>query len=416
MSDEIMEGLTSIAAQEIILSLADGVVPHEGTQLFTAGRVRWLNSLNRDLGNLAGDEFKRGRIRIINGRNGDGKTHLMHLIRKQALDAGFAVSYVVISKNTPLFRSDRVYAEIGKSLTTTHIREEGGLRTILNPSAPDPFVAPDFLQKAEAIRQLPGIDPRFATVVYRFCTQQVVNVDQEQDMLLLGAWLEGSHQQLQGMGVNTKIDQTIGNSLLKSLVITLRHFGLRGLVILIDEVESVLSLSKKQRDDSYQTLRLLIDRESAPAHTFMAASTTPPMFTNTERGIQTYPALWSRLRPVGNQAYVNYNDTIVDLTRTPLTEADFFTVGKRIRDIHGLAYNWNPSARVSDSFIEAAAKVAATGRLTLFYSQTRVYVKLITGILDVAEQNDGFVASASGLEGLFGETDEQLHEAATGAR
>jgi len=407
---EAVNRLGSDEAQAIVRSLNDGVVPKEGAHLFTAGREKWLKSLGRDLDNLSGDSPRGGRIRIINGRNGDGKTHLMHLIRNMALEADLAVSYVVISKDIPLFKSDRVYGAIGRSLITNHHREQGGLRAILNPEAPDPAIAANFNERAESIRKLPGLDARFATVLYKFCTQQVTNIDQDQDMMLLGAWLEGSHQQLPGLGVNTKIDQTIGNTLLKSLLVALRHFGIPGLVILIDEVESILSLSKKQRDDSYQTLRLLIDRESMPGNTLVAASTTPPMFTDAEKGIQTYPALWSRLKPVGISDYVNYNDTLMDLTRTPLQEADFITIGKRIRDIHRRAYEWNPAERVDDSFLEKAAKIAAAGKLTFFFSPTRVFVKLITFVLDLAEQNEEFSPSPDNLEDLFGQADESLQE------
>lgn len=410
---ELVNQLSIDEAQAIIVSLSDGVVPKEGAHLFTAGREKWLQSLSRDLTSLASATNRSGRLRIVNGKNGDGKTHLMHLIRNMALDAGFAVSYVVISKDIPLYKSDRVYSAIGRSLITSHHREQGGLRAILHPEAPDPAIAANYHERTESIRKLPGLDPRFATVLYKFCTQQLANVDQDQDMLLLGAWLEGTNQQVAGLGVNTKIDQTIGNALLKSLVIALRHFGLPGLVILIDEVESILSLTQKQRDDSYQTLRLLVDREAMPSNTLIAASTTPPMFTDSDKGLQSYPALWSRLKPSGLSDYIDYKGTLIDLTRTPLQKVDFVTIGKRIRDIHQRACEWDPAERVTDSFIEEAARIAAAGRLTFFFSPTRVFVKLITLVLDVAEQNDTFAPSTDNLEDLFGQANDSLQETAT---
>ena len=74
--------------------------------------------------------------------------------------------------------------------------------------------------------------------------------------------------------------------LLQSLVLTLRHFGLQGLVVLVDEVESVLSLRRPQREESYRTLRLLVDRQKLPNRTLIVSFTTPTMFTDTERGMR----------------------------------------------------------------------------------------------------------------------------------
>ena len=306
--------LSRTTSRSIIGSLVDGVVPRVGAHLFTAGRERWLQSLEEDLEDLADEASLDGRLRIINGRNGDGKTHLMHLLKQQALDAGFAVSYVVISDQVPLHRWDLVYGEIGRSLSTRSQPDAPGLRTILNPRSPDPSVVTDFMQKAISARTLGGIHPSFAEVIYRYCTEQTVNVDAEQDMLLLGSWLEGHSHRLAGMGVGGVVDRTNGAAMLRSLALTLQHFGFHGLVILVDEVESVLNQTTPRRRESYQTLRLLVDRENMPVHTLVAASTTPPMYTDQQRGMSTYPALWSRVRNESPSDFVNYNATLIDLT------------------------------------------------------------------------------------------------------
>lgn len=403
-----VHGLTAVGARSIIDSLSSGVVPRDGAQLFTAGRERWLTSLSEDLDDLASDECGEGRLRVFIGRNGDGKTHLMQLLRRRALDAGFAVSYVVISAETPLYRADRVYAAIGSSVTANSKGRQPGLRSILDPESPDPSIAADFADRAATIRRISGIDPRFASVVYRYCTRQTVNVDQEQDLLLLGSWLEGVPGRLAGMGVTGQVDASNGASILRSAVLVLRHFGLRGLVILVDEVESVLNLRRPQRRDSYQSLRLLIDRENLPNHALLVASMTPPMFTDADLGIQTYPALWSRLQPEGRADFVNYNSTLVDLTRTPLSEDDFFAIGQRIREIHQYARAWDAADRVSNDFLRAAAATASQGRLTMVFSPTRVFVKLIAETLETAHQHPAFTASAEKLAERFGQVDESL--------
>jgi len=410
----MFEGIKSVSelsrstARSIIESLADGVVPRVGAHLFTAGREKWLHSLDEDLEDLSDDACYDGRLRIINGRNGDGKTHLMHLLRQRAWSAGFAVSYVVISDQVPLHRWDLVYGEIGKSIATRCHPESPGLRSILNPRSPDPDIAQDFVSKVVDIRSMSGLHPNFAEAIYRYCTEQTVNVDSQQDMLLLGSWLEGYASRLSGMGVTGKIDRANGAAMLRSVALALRRFGFRGLVILVDEVESVLSQTKPRRRESYQTLRLLVDRENMPAHTLIAASTTPPMYTDLERGMSTYPALWSRLKPELDTDFVNYNATLIDLTRTPLSKSDYLEIAQCIRAIHGQARGQDHLNRVQQSFLTAAANVAASGHLTLTYSPTRVFVKLITETLELAHQHPDYCPSTNDMDEQFGNIDQRI--------
>jgi hypothetical protein len=404
----VIAELPPAQARSIIESLVDGVVPRHGAHLFTAGREKWLESLEEDLDDMSDPAAQDGRIRIFKGRNGDGKTHLMHLLQNRALRRDFAVAYVVVSEQLPLYRWDKVYAAIGQSLATRNYPDGVGFRAIFDPASPDPAIAADFVGKAVSIRSLVGIDPGFSQAVYRYCTQQTVNVDHQQDMLLLGSWLEGNPQKLKEMGVVSTIDPSNGARMLRSLVQTLCHFGFRGLNILVDEVESVMSLPTNRRRDSYQTLRLLIDRENTPAHCLLAASTTPPMFSDRERGMATYPALWSRIQPSQQSEFINYRSTLIDLTRTPLSEENYRMIGDCIRAIHDVGRGWDSRTRVTDEFIRGAAKIAASGRLTLTYSTTRVFVKLVAETLELANQYPDFETSTPSLMSMFDKTDRQL--------
>lgn len=411
LDDSLLDGLSATAARSIIKSLRDGVVPPNGAEYFSAGRDSWVDSLVENLEDLSDVAEDEGILRIFNGRNGDGKSHLMELLRQRGLKQGFAVSRVVISQTVPLYRWDKVYAAIAASVTTPSRPRRPGIRSILDPRSPDPGVASnraELVQKGIDVRSLPGIDPSFATAVFRYATQSTVNLDSEQDLLLLGAWLEGAATRLPNLAVNTTIDRTNGARMLRSLSLVLRHFGLAGLVLMIDEVESVLNLSSNNRRESYQTLRLLVDRDNIPSRTLVVASTTPPMFTDADKGIATYPALASRISPGPAGSHVNYHSTVADLTRTPLTAADFREVGHRIRQIHARARNWPAEQRVSDDFLSAAAAVASSGDLVLAFSPTRVFVKLVTDILDLAEQHDSFLPSAEDLERRFGAVDQAL--------
>src|SRR5260370_8289302 len=93
-------------ARRIVERMKAGAAPDEGIELFTAGRDRWLRALARDLEDVADGDAK---LRIFNGRYGDGKTHLMKLTRHLALSGGFVTAYVPISKDVPLSNWSALY-------------------------------------------------------------------------------------------------------------------------------------------------------------------------------------------------------------------------------------------------------------------------------------------------------------------
>lgn len=399
--------LSRVAAREIIRSLSNGVVPKHGCWLFSHGREQWLKALCDDMDDAASEDASMPIIRLVNGRNGDGKTHLMHLLRHYAFMHGLAVSYVVISEAVPLHRWDRVYQEIARSLTTPSGRT--GLGDILNPKRPAPEIADGFEEKALTVRDVRGLDPDFATAVYRYTTQQPVHTDRDQDMHVLRSWLEGyATGSMRDFAMNSLVDRFNGAAILRSLVRVLRHFGIPGVLIMVDEVESVLSLRRPDREKSYQTLRLLIDGSNLSEHSFVVASTTPPMYTDRERGLQTYPALWSRIRPDEHASDINYFGSIVDLTKATLSADDFIGIARSISDIYATAFNVDISWDAIRPYIDAAAEIAASNALTMTFSAPRVYVKVVADMLDAARLSKDLDIMYSNMRRAFGAADRAL--------
>src|SRR6266550_6131949 len=120
-------------ARSIIESLKTGTVPDEGAEYFTAGRDRWLESLRINLEDVSEGDRK---IRLFNGRYGDGKTHLMRLLRSMALEANFVVGYVAITKEVPLSQWLLLYQAIVRSLHTSARPTSLGLGVVIDPSSP----------------------------------------------------------------------------------------------------------------------------------------------------------------------------------------------------------------------------------------------------------------------------------------
>src|ERR1700752_4008279 len=111
-----VEELQPVAARSIIEHLRRGSVPVDQVTYFTVGRERWLSIIEDDLSNYiaAGG----AKVRFLNGDYGDGKTHFLSVIQHIAKQAGFAVSFVVLTREVPLHKFELVYREIVSLLST----------------------------------------------------------------------------------------------------------------------------------------------------------------------------------------------------------------------------------------------------------------------------------------------------------
>src|ERR671919_2874900 len=113
---EPLEELQPVEARTIIEHLRRGSVPIAQVPCFTVGRERWLSIIEDDLAHYisAGGT----KVRFLNGDYGDGKTHFLSIIQHLAAQAGFAVSFVVLTREVPMQKFELVYREIAPKLST----------------------------------------------------------------------------------------------------------------------------------------------------------------------------------------------------------------------------------------------------------------------------------------------------------
>jgi hypothetical protein len=394
----------------MLKSLRDGTVPEKGVEPLTVGRSGWLCSLRQDLADVATGEKQ---VRVINGRYGDGKTHLMAVLREMALREGLAVSFVTVKPDVPLSRWDLLYKAVVTSLESNARRGAGGLAGLIAVSNPDPQIAETFSNKARSVRSVALIDSSFARAVYGYATGQAQSfVDPEEDMLIFRSWLEGnavSADARRPLGLQTNIDRSNAHRMFQSLVGVLRHFGYPGLLLLLDEVESTLAQRANIREAAYDNLRSLVDRRDLPPGSFVVCSVTPEMFSDDDRGIRSYEALWQRLKPVGDHEGANFEATVADLAANPLTATNYREIGERIRAVHAIANDWEADRRVTDDFLTEAGRTAAQAR-SLAVAPTRILVKVVIDELDRAHANQQYVPDVQRLPVMFDRVARELSE------
>jgi hypothetical protein len=408
---ESVEALKPVEARSIIESLRRGSVPVEHVPYFTVGRERWLQIIEDDLANYIA--VGGAKVRFLSGDYGDGKTHFLSVVQHLVQREGFAVSFVVLTREVPMHKFELVYQETVARLMTAPGRV--GIRTVLNDwletLAPQFDTADETQQTAalqemaENLKDLDGMDINFAQGLvslvqnrYWPLADDETAETREQAREVLYQWFEGmrlSKRELRPFQIFEPLNKNNSKRLLSSLIAFLLHLGYQGLILLLDELETVMGQSASVRNGAYENVRLLIDNAEQAHHLHVFFSIIPDVIL-AEKGFKSYDALWSRVRSVGESDRLNYRSIVIDLHRTPLENAELIELGRRLRRIHELAYRWDAASIVTDDFIVAACETQQ--RMGLL-AEVRLYIKQVIRYLDMAEQ-DGSLEGVDPAEQL----------------
>jgi hypothetical protein len=121
--------LDQVCAKRLLEAFRLGVVPHQDVEYFTFGRSYEISEIEKRFGDLTQNH---GGVFLIEGGYGSGKTHLLEYTRHLALKRGIATAYCELStQETPLYRPKRVYRELMYSLRYIKKGTEYSFRDLL---------------------------------------------------------------------------------------------------------------------------------------------------------------------------------------------------------------------------------------------------------------------------------------------
>jgi hypothetical protein len=111
-------------AERIVEQLRYGVPPPEHVRAFTVGRGAQLRALEESLGQPSDG---KGSALLVKANYGSGKSHLLKVVREMALQAGYAVSLVVIDAQggVRFNRMDTIFGAICRELEVANQPEKG---------------------------------------------------------------------------------------------------------------------------------------------------------------------------------------------------------------------------------------------------------------------------------------------------
>ncbi len=323
------------------------------------GRGPLVRELSAGIGFLAdfwADRYLReyiasggSKIKFITGKTGSGKSHFLQL---------FSVMAEELDYKTADFSAEDIWLHDFKDIYVEILRQcdlmeclHGCARQVIArmgygaDEIPDGMTFMDYLssrdmgdaltrreirlQLKELFLENPLMDNNFA-LACSLLTGGILGhpvLERQNQELLLG-WLRGDKTVkmalLRALGLSpSRITRYNARHMLRSLAEAVRISGRAGLLVCVDDVDILLSRSslaplhytKLRREDTYESIRQLIDEIDSLRNIMFLFAADRELFDNENTGVKSYQALWMRLQNEIVGEHFNRFADIADLDR-----------------------------------------------------------------------------------------------------
>ncbi len=357
--------MNSRDVEHVFEQLRKGLVPERGIDTFAVGIEKQRGEVHRQLELLAAGE---GSIKFLRGGYGCGKTFMARLAILDAQDRGFATSFVVVSDNDLRFHKfEEVYRKVVSELGTETC-PRGALGDILDRwigRIEDALIeagadedAPDFDDKVRT-----RLDEELASLTGGKAPQDFVRVIQTifelkqkgeiADAAALLSWVSGSTNVASKVkklaGIKGDISSRDALAYLRGVLEIVKAAGYKGLVIVIDEAETILRMRSDSRHKSLNGLRQISDA-SGDYPKLLWIFTGTPEFFDSKRGVAGLPPLHDRIRFLSQGKFTSLRQPQLELT--PFDEERLKNVAVRLRELYPAKDRGRLMERVSDDFLD----------------------------------------------------------------
>jgi hypothetical protein len=406
--------------REVIDALRRGTVPLSGLDLLAVGLERFAPAADADLDAVAGGG---SAFKAVRGEYGAGKTFFARFLAERALRRGFAAAEVQISETqTPLHRLETVYRRITEALRTAPY-PPSAFRPVL-----DSWL---FTLESDAVAGDPGLAEKDHTAVQDAATvlleqrlavvarqapafaqtlraYQMASARQDADTAdALAAWLGGQPNVAAAArrtaGIRGELDHFGAMGFLQGLLAVLRDAGHPGLLLVLDEVETLQRVRGDVRDKAFNALRQLIDEiDSGRYPGLFLLITGTPAFYDGPSGVSRLAALAQRLATDFSTDPRFDNPRAVQIRLPGFDRPALTELGGKVRDLYAAGSDAPDriAAQVDDTYLgdlAAAVTGALGGKVGV---APRVFLKkLVADVLDRVDQ--------------FGDFDPRRHYALT---
>jgi hypothetical protein len=399
-----MGTLTAKDVEHVFESLRKGLVPERGIDTFAVGIEKQRGELHRQLELAGGGE---GTIKFLRGGYGCGKTFMARLALLDAQERGFATSFVVVSDNDLKFhRFDDVYRKVMTELGTSSC-PRGALSDILDRwiarvedaliAAGEDEDAADFDEKVQGRLEadLASLTGGQAPQDFIRVIQTIFRLKQEGEVSEAGAlisWLCGSGNVAAASKKVAGIKGDIGSrdalDYLRGVLEIVKAAGYKGLLIVIDEAETILRMRSDSRHKSLNGIRQIADAAgSYPGMLWLFTGT--PEFFDTRHGVAGLEPLHRRISFSKQGSFASLRQPQLELT--PFDAERLRSVAMRLRELYPSGSRSVLEERVSLDFIDRLVAEVTKGFRGDVGVVPRQFLREFVTQLDLVEENDDYV-------------------------
>jgi hypothetical protein len=394
--------------KDVINALRKGVVPSHGLHLYATGIARFTSVIDDELADVA---VGRSVFKAVRAPYGGGKTFFSRWLQARALQQNFAVTEVQISANeTPLYKLETVYRRAMQFLRTES-KDRGAFREIIDGWL---YTLEEELQAAgkltanasnhqvhEAVgeamesklKELSAQNPQFSAVLRAYHRCQLDEDEATAEGLI--AWLCGepgiSASIKRKAGVKGEIDTRMAFNFFHGLTLVLGFSGRKGLVLVLDEVETIQRQRRDTREKSLNGLRQLIDYtgDQRLPNVYLLITGTPEFFDG-DWGVKRLEPLAQRLETHFSKDPANDNIRDPQIRLLPFEEQRLYEVGRTIRALYP-ANDPERLIRVADDSVVGGIVERVLGSFRGKVGVApRIFLKKLVGILDRINDNPDF--------------------------
>ena len=402
--------ISSARREDIVSALRRGTVPSSGLDALAVGIDTFAPTLDDELESVSAG---RGGFKAVRGEYGTGKTFFGRWLQERARARGFAATEVQINETeTPLHRLETVYRRLVEHLGTADTAS-GAFRGVIDgwfyaleqdvlaDASVDASDAEGLLLRTNALMEarlgaISKTAPAFSAVLRTYRRALAAGDGMLADGLI--SWLAGQPNVAASIkraaGIKGDLDHFGATNFLVGLLTILRDSGFSGLVMVLDEVETLQRMRTDTREKGLNALRQWIDEIDAGRYPGLyLVITGTPAFYDGPQGVQ-------RLAPLAQRLHVDFgtdrrfdNPRAVQIRLAAFDHTSLLAVGRRVRDIYadGRPNEQRLRAVVDDSYLDALARAVAGGLGGKVGVAPRLFLKkLVSDVLDRVDLHEDF--------------------------
>lgn len=395
--------LTQKDVEHVFESLRKGLVPERGIDTFAVGVEKQRGELHRQLDLANGGE---GTIKFLRGGYGCGKTFMARLAILDAQTQGFATSFVVVSDNDLRFhRFDDVYRKVMTELGTASCLR-GALGDILDRwigrveesliAGGEDDAASDFDDKVRRRldEDLAAMTGGQAPQDFIRVIQTIFELKQRGEVAEAGAlisWLCGSGNVAasakKAAGIKGEIGSRDALDYLRGVLEIVKAAGYAGLLIIIDEAETILRMRSDSRHKSLNGIRQIADAAGSYPGMLWVFTGTPEFF-DTRHGVAGLAPLHDRIRFLKQGRFASLRQAQLELV--PFDVERLRSVALRLRELFPTSDQGRLEAKVSTTFINRLVAEVTAGFKGDVGVVPRQFLREFVTQLDLVEEHPDY--------------------------